>query len=90
VFRILASMSLIAAVGAMAAASASAKGGPNVASICGATGCITIRGEMTVRPLLAGQGVGPYPARAREECGARLPARRRHAQAIPCPPNWRL
>ena len=51
-FRLLVSVALAAAVAAFAVAPATAKG-PNVASICGATRCIPIRGETAVWPLLS-------------------------------------
>ena len=61
VFRLLASMSLVTAIGAIAVASATAKG-PNVASVCGATRCITIRGQTEVWPLLSWSHV-PFSSR---------------------------
>jgi hypothetical protein len=52
VLRVLTSVSLVAMLGAIAVASAMAKG-PNIGTVCGATGCITIRGETAVWPLLS-------------------------------------
>jgi hypothetical protein len=59
--RLVAAVALTAAVVAASATSAQAKG-PNVASVCGATRCITIHGEMAVWPLLSWQYV-PFSIR---------------------------
>jgi hypothetical protein len=50
VLRLLGFLSLFCTVAFIAAGSATAKG-PNVASICGASGCVTLRGESAVQPL---------------------------------------
>lgn len=50
--RLLRILSVFGGLAAIAIGSAAAKG-PNVASVCGASGCVTLRGESMVQPLIS-------------------------------------
>jgi hypothetical protein len=60
--RPLAVLTVLAGIAIIAAGSALAKG-PSLASICGATGCVTLRGELAVQPIFSWWSV-PFASRA--------------------------
>jgi hypothetical protein len=50
--RVVRVVALLAAVAAVAAAPSAAKG-PNLARVCGSSGCVSIHGESAVQPLMS-------------------------------------